>query len=230
MSSVRLSGTAVSGGMTGLTEILRIAGKDSRQFRLTNWSGRRLPIFSHNPGRTQMSVLVEAVCVIIQRKRLDQTYPGGTDAFLAHSDRRSAEHRYVCMDDHLVCLSYFSPDAADRGIVPLIREGLTETDDDGFVDFAVVDQRYGPSLPCAWLSWSRDPSGYGCAWLAGELPGELSAPEGWTVSSSLRLKGIDIRNFPDRALKLADENGVETWLDFDTGRITRVAGRESFNS
>jgi hypothetical protein len=133
------------------------------------------------------------------------------------------------MDDHLVCLSYFSPDAADRGIIPLIREGLAETDDDGFVDFAVVDQRYGPTLPCSWLAWSHEQSGYGRAWLAGELPGEMSAPEGWTVASSLRLKLTDIRDFPNRALKLADENGMEIWLDFHTGRITRVAKRESFN-
>jgi hypothetical protein len=48
----------------------------------------------------------------------------------------------------------------------------------------------------------------------------LSTPEGWTLESSLKLKRIDIRNFPDRALKLADENGIETWLDFQTGQIT----------
>jgi hypothetical protein len=133
------------------------------------------------------------------------------------------------MDDDLICLSYFSPDAADRAIVPLIQAGLTETIDDAFADFAIVDQRYGPTLPCTWLIWSQDPLGFTSAWLAGALPGELSTPEGWTLESSLRLRRVDIRNFPDRALKLADENGVETWLDFHTGRITmRIANQPRY--
>ena len=178
------------------------------------------------PALYGMSVLIEAICVVIPRKNLEAQYPGGTERFLKHAARLSSEHRYVCMDEDLICLSYFSPDAADRAIVPLIQAGMTETHDDAFADFAIVDQRYGPTLPCIWLMWSHDPLGLTSAGLAGELPGELSTPEGWTLEKSLRLKRVDIRNFPDRALKLADENGVETWLDFHTGRITtRIANQ-----
>jgi hypothetical protein len=168
-----------------------------------------------------MSILIEAVCLVIPRKNLDAQYPGGAERFLRHSTARlSAEHRHVCMDDNLIALSYFSPDATDRAIVPLVQAGMIETEDHEFADFAIVDQRYGPTLPCSWLGWSRDSSGLTSAWLTGALPGELSTPEGWTLESSLKLKRIDIRNFPDRALKLADENGIETWLDFQTGQIT----------
>jgi hypothetical protein len=167
-----------------------------------------------------VSVLIEAICVVIPRQRLDLKYPGGTEAFLARSARLSAEHRYLCMDQHLVCLSYFTPDAADRGIVPLVNARMTDIDNDEFGDVAIVDQRHGPILPCMWLDWSKDPKGFTSAWLAGELPGGLSAPDGWSVENSRSLCRLDIRTFPDRALKLADENGVQTWLDFNTGRIT----------
>jgi hypothetical protein len=167
-----------------------------------------------------MSVLVEAICVVIPRQILDRKYPGGTDAFMLRSARLSAEHRYVCMDPHLVCLSYFSPDAADRGIAPLVSAGMTEIANDEFTDVAIVDQRHGPILPCTWLMWTHHPAGFTSAWLASELPGGLSAPDGWSAEQSRRLSRVDIRTFPDRALKLADEDGVQTWLDFNTGRIT----------
>jgi hypothetical protein len=166
-----------------------------------------------------MSLRVEAFCVVIRKPALEALYPRGVDGFLLHSSMRSAEHRYVCTDDHLVCLSYYTPDAAERAIVPLINAGLTDIDDDEFVDLAIVDQRYGPTLQCTWLTWAHHPDGYTSAWLTGELPGELITPIGWTIEQSHRLKRIDIREFPDRALRLAEEDGVETWLDFNTGRI-----------
>jgi hypothetical protein len=166
-----------------------------------------------------MSLLVEAFCVIIRKSALEAFYPRGVEGFLIASTLRSAEHRYICTDDNLVCLSYFTPDAAERAIDSLVTAGLRDVEDDNFIDIAIVDQRYGPTLQCTWLTWSQDPSGFTSVWLTGELPGELIAPIGWTVEQSLRLKRIDIREFPDRALKLADEDGVETWLDFNTGRI-----------
>jgi hypothetical protein len=166
-----------------------------------------------------MSLLVEAFCVVVRKSALEAYYPRGVDGFLIHSSIRSAEHRYLCMDSELVCLSYFTPDAAERAIVPLTNAGLTDIREDEFVDIAIVDQRYGPTLQCTWLTWERDPAGYTSIWLTGELPGELITPIGWTVEQSLRLKRVDIRDFPSRALKLADEDGVETWLDFSTGRI-----------
>ena len=168
-----------------------------------------------------MSILVEAVSVIILRSALERKYPGGFDAFMRLlASRRSLEHRYVCSDPHLVSLSYFTPDAADRGAELLTHAGLIEIQDNEFIDFAIVDQQYGPTLQCLWLAWDREPRGFTRAWLAGELPGGLSAPDGWTPDHALRIKRIDIREIPSRALKLAEEDGVETWLDFTTGRIT----------
>jgi hypothetical protein len=167
-----------------------------------------------------MSVLIEAVSLVIPRRKLVYEYPGGIEAFVARSTRLSAEQRFICMDEHVLALSYFTPDAAERGTIPLIQAGFTDTREDECIDFAIVDQRYGPVLPCAWLDWAHHPSGHTSAWLAGELPGGLSAPEGWKVDHSLRLRRSDIRSLQDRRLKLADENGVQTWLDFGTGRIT----------
>ncbi|HEX6576662.1 MAG TPA: hypothetical protein VF042_16960 [Gemmatimonadaceae bacterium] len=168
-----------------------------------------------------MSVLVEAVSIVVKRAALDCKYPGGTAEFLCMlASRRSAEHRFVCSDTNLICLSYFTPDAADRGAETLLKAGLIDIDDNEFIDFAMVDQHYGPTLQCTWLAWQREPPGFTRAWLAGELPGGLSVPDGWTPEGARNIKRIDIREIPDKAMKLAEENGVETWLDFTTGRIT----------
>lgn len=170
---------------------------------------------------TDMSVLVEAFSVVIRKASLESSYPGGLGGFLARTMRHSAEHRYICMDQHLVCMSFFSPDAAERAIVPLVNAGMIDVIDDEFISVAIVDQRYGPTLLCRWLSWKRNQDGFTSAWLAGKTVGDLATPDGWTPDQSLNLQRVDIRNFPDRAMRLAEEDGMETWLDFNTGRITR---------
>lgn len=172
------------------------------------------------PFYQSMSVLVEAISLIIRRSSLDRKFRGGTGAFLNYcASRLSSEHRYACADQNLVSLSYYTNDAAHRGAVPLLGAGLVEIENNAFADFAVVDQHFGPTDSCAWIEWSRDAAGFTSAWLAGELPGELCTPEGWTVEQSLQLKRADMSVLSDRALQLADENGVETWLDFATGRV-----------
>ena len=173
-----------------------------------------------------MSVLIEGFCVVIRKESLEASHPGGLAGFIVRTRKNSAEHRYICMDEHLVCLSYFSPDAAERAIVPLVNAGMIDIEDDEFIDIAIVDQRYGPTLLCRWLSWKRNPADLTSAWLAGELPGGLTIPDGWTPDRALNLKRVDIRNFPDRAMRLAEEDGMETWLDFTTGRITRRMVRQ----
>src|SRR5690349_1234895 len=113
-----------------------------------------------------MSLLVEAISVVILRSSLEKKYPGGTSGFLCRlASQRSSEHRYVCSDSHLVCRSYFTPVATDRSAEPLLNAGLTDIATNVFIDFAIVDQHYGPALQCSWLAWNHEPGGYTHAWL-----------------------------------------------------------------
>lgn len=173
-----------------------------------------------------MSVLVEAMCLIVPRVLLDDRYPGGTRGYLAELGRPSTEARYAISDEHLVCASYFHVHAAERAAVPLLDFGFVETDGQSFHDFAIIDQGLGPTRSCMWLMWTRDPARLTSAWYSGAAPGELVTPPDWIPNQSLRLKRSDIREIPGRAIRLAVDDGVETWLDFDTGRLLRKSVRD----
>jgi hypothetical protein len=164
-----------------------------------------------------VSVLVEALSVIVPRRVLDVSFPGGVDAYLAAAGEPSTEARYVCADEQLTCVSFFGPDKAGSWSERLVGRGLIVAEGREAAELAYVDQRYGPSLPCNWLEWRRHEEGYTLAWLSEREPGALAAPDGWTPERSRRLVRRDVRDEPGRMLRLAKEDGIETWLDFDTG-------------
>ena len=54
-----------------------------------------------------MSVLVEGISVIIKRKKIDEMFPGGWDAFV-----EDVPNRTLCADDELARVGFMSsPDA-----------------------------------------------------------------------------------------------------------------------
>ena len=166
-----------------------------------------------------MSVLVEALSLVVPRLTLDVSYPGGADRFIESLESSENPARFVVADDDLVSVSFFCPDEAKTVALPLLEHGLIGVDDGAFVDFVFVDQRFGPTMPCPWLGWERHPEGFTLAWRASSEPGELAVPEGWTPEQSKRLTREDIREEPGRCMKLAEEEGVETWIDFSTGEL-----------
>ncbi len=168
-----------------------------------------------------MSILIEAVSLVVPRRLLWLRYPGGVDGFFAELSRPSAENRHVCSDIHLIGVSFYTREAAERTGAVLISAGLIESRNGAYVDFAIVDQKDGPLLDCPWIELTAEPGGYSCAWLADAERGELAVPAGWTPEQSRRLSRFDSGSSLSDTLKLSDENGVETWLDLRTGRIGR---------
>ena len=174
-----------------------------------------------------MSVLVEAIGLVVPRIALDLRFPGGTDGFLAELAHPSSEHRHFCLNEDLVSVSYSTPDACDRAALVLVNAGMVEVADCQFQELAIVDQFRGPILQCQWLVWSRDPAGYTCAWLAGRDRGELAAPEGWSADQSRRLSRFGSPSASADVLRLGEENGADVWLDFRSGRVitSHASGR-----
>jgi hypothetical protein len=166
-----------------------------------------------------VSVLIEAVSLVVPVITLDATWPGGAAAFA--TDLLSAPGsaaRHVCSDGALVSVSFLHPADARVVIAELREHGLMELDALRAHDMVIVDQEDGPSLPCAWLEWKRDRAGVTSAWFANGEPGAMAVPPGWT-SAAPCLTRIDGRDEPGRMLKLAEEGELETWLDFRTGEV-----------
>ncbi len=173
-----------------------------------------------------MSVLVEALSLVIPRTVLDASYPGGTETFMLDMCEPDIPARLVCADDQLVSVSFPSADAAHVVGAQLLEHGIVAVDEDCFLELAFVDQAVGPTMPCDWIEWRKDAAGFTCCWLAGTDPDPLHAPANWTPRLSRRLAFHDHRVEPGRCMKLADEGGVETWLDLQTGHV--VSGLPAF--
>jgi hypothetical protein len=121
-----------------------------------------------------MSVLCEAISVIVPRDVLERLWPGGVEAYAA-----SIPNRTFCADGRLTRVGFMHPNDVGHHLNGLAAAGLTTADEhEVFVDLAVVDQFEGPTRPCAWLEWERVEQ-ITRAWLSGSEPGELATPPGW---------------------------------------------------
>jgi hypothetical protein len=166
-----------------------------------------------------MSVLVEALSLVVPRKVLDISYPGGTEAFLQRMMEPDIPMRRGVSDEHLVSIAFYNPEDADKAVTILVDLGVVAVSDDAFYEFAFVDQQHGPTMPCSWLEFRRHRKGFSYCWLPGTDPTELRVPDGWEPEQSSSLVRQDIRKIPGRAFKLSEEDGIETWLDLQTGRV-----------
>ena len=168
-----------------------------------------------------MSVLIEALTLVVPKIVLDVSYRGGTDAYMNALLQMEHPPRYVCDGDrHLVNVSFYDPDHIEGATEMLEARGIVSVDDNCFIEMACVDQIFGPTMPCDWLEFRRHRDGFSYAWLAGTAAGDMAAPDGWSPEHSRSLTRMDIREQPGRCLGLAAENGLETWLDFNTGKLT----------
>jgi hypothetical protein len=180
-----------------------------------------------------VSVLIEALTLVVPKVVLDVSYPGGSDAFLDALLHVAQPPRYICNgDEHLINASFYDPEHIRPAERMLQAQGVIGVDGGKFIEFACLDQRFGPTMPCDWLDFRRHRQGFSYAWLRGSSPGDMAAPDGWTAEQSKRLVRRDIRDEAGRCLLLASENGLETWIDFATGEVSeslpqREAGEES---
>jgi hypothetical protein len=194
-----------------------------------------------------MSVLVEALTVVVPRRVLDETYDGGTTAYLRAAADPTVGASFVCADDHLTAVSFLDYERAFEFTDVLTGNHEGDEDDppnDGLDmaadseaggeecdeerDVCYVDERMGPSHHPRWLDWRREREGYIHCWLAGTEPGVLAVPEGWAPKA--RQPANPPMTIAERGslMRLAVEEGREYWLDLATGRqVVRATAASS---
>jgi hypothetical protein len=181
----------------------------------------------HDEPGGRMSVLIEAVTMVVPKRVLDVSYPGGTEAFVLALAGLERPPRFVCDGDPELVAASFSDQPHLRPAYELLEEYLVCDDGERFMELALVEQRQGPPMPCEWLEWKNHKDGFTYAWHAGGEPGDLAVPEEWTPEQSRALVRRDIRDEPGRAMRLSSENGRETWLDLTTGHLVDCLAREA---
>lgn len=121
-----------------------------------------------------MSVLVEAISVVVRRTTLQEKYPGGFAAY-----RADCPNQTFCADAYLARVGFMDPSDVQQFVGHLQMRGLEFLVDGAVADIAVLDQLRGPTMSCEWLRFARNADGTALCWLNGEEPGDLAAPTGW---------------------------------------------------
>ena len=88
-----------------------------------------------------MSVLIEAVTLVVRRTRFDALYPGGATAFLRATLGLTPPPRFACGDDpHLLNISFDAAEHASPAIELLRFVGLRGLEDSvrEAIDFTLV--------------------------------------------------------------------------------------------
>lgn len=160
-----------------------------------------------------MSVLAEAISVIVPRAVLDAKYPGGLAAY--HAD---CPNETFCTDEHLTRVGFMSPVDVEAYVRRLQSHGFVYLRGGKAVDLCVVDQHRGPTTPCDWIEGGKHADGYTAVWLAGADPSTMYAPINWSPEQSGHLGFVASEDAADRMVGLAKDEGIETMLDLHTGR------------
>jgi hypothetical protein len=162
-----------------------------------------------------MAVLVEAISIIIQRKTIDEKYPGGWDAFV-----ENAPNGTLCADENVARLGFMSPFDVESFIKGLEKIGFRYIVDGQALEVAVIDQIRGFMTPCDWLDAGHvEIDGGKHEVTACKLKGCLSkciiSPIGWEYNKSLsREYGFIPSEHLDKSLKyLRHENGMDVYYN-----------------
>jgi hypothetical protein len=174
-----------------------------------------------------MSVLIEALSVVVLRTSIEDRYIGGWTAFEGHVPNAT-----LCTDGSLVRVGFMGPPDAQAFIAELEGDGLRFLVDGIATDLAVVDQQEGPLNPCRWLAFGQLQLESGgtvaMCWLAdGEAsPGVLATPPGWEFEGSLsqQFKFVPADEIAHRLQLLRkNDEGKDVYLDLDTGHEIYIA-------
>ncbi|MGH7113450.1 MAG: hypothetical protein ACREE9_03045 [Stellaceae bacterium] len=177
-----------------------------------------------------MAVLVEAISVIVRRDSIERSFEGEWTAFVSRVPNAT-----LCTDGQLARIGFMSPKAVGEFVEGLQAAGLIFSESGKCIDFVVVDQQRGPTMPCEWLEFAHIPFGksggkVGSCWLFEgprmgwgiHLPGDsmdFATPSGWKFEGSLseRFTFISNEDFKSRLKYLRTEGGRDVFLDTSTG-------------
>ena len=168
-----------------------------------------------------MSVLAEALNVIVRRSTLEEKYPGGVTAY-----EQDCPNATFCADAFLTRVGFMAPPDVEGFVRGLEANGLVFSDGRQFVDVAVVDEYQGPTSPCSWLQSGRHPAGFTAVWLVGTDPSPIACPAGWSLGQSAKLKFTPSEEFAARFLPMMSEARLDVLLDYSTGKEVYI-GRTS---
>lgn len=175
-----------------------------------------------------MSLVIEAMYLLVRVSTINQRLEGGLDAF-----RALCPNRTFVTDGELAGCGFMSTEALDHFAVRLVENGFSRDIDGPDAEMVLADMKDGLRDASSWCVFERIPYPgrpgltLATARLAGGSAEGPKAYEGWNPESNMNL---DYQLSPPPALGeleyLGEKNGVDTYRHKVTGKLY-YAGRGS---
>ena len=176
-----------------------------------------------------MAILIEAISVVINKKRILEQY-SGWDAFVT-----DVPNRTMCFDNDIVRVGFMSPADVEVFVKHLETHGLKYVVDGKAVDIAVVDQLHGVLAKCDWLEYGTihlqesETMVSSCSFKGSDNSTlTLYTPENWSYDKSLsKSRGFTYSDSIEKRLKfIRHENNLDVYYDNASGKEVYI-GRTS---
>lgn len=161
-----------------------------------------------------MSVLAEAISVVVANSVIKRSYRGGFDAFVRDCPRAS-----FCSDGVLSRVGFLARRDADYFAGVLSGAGLSGLEHGVFVDLVIVDQNRGPLAPCLWVEFGHERDGTPVVWHAASRRGTAHVPQGWAAPAGLHPARFGRRPFTHQVQYLRGEANIDWFRDRSSGKV-----------
>ncbi|MCC7547953.1 MAG: hypothetical protein IT532_09315 [Burkholderiales bacterium] len=163
-----------------------------------------------------MSVLAEALSVLVENRILTQRYPGGVEGFA-----RDCPSAGFCSDGRISRVGFLSPRDTRFFLGVLEACGLHCGGESRVPEVAIVDQNVGLLHPCLWLE-SGHAQGIPLCWHAAHRPGRLVIPRAWSNKQSEAFEPLPDVPFPRLMRFLRTEDRLDWYQNRRTGELVYV--------
>lgn len=167
-----------------------------------------------------MTVLIEAISVVVRADELLKKFPGGWDAF-----KNIVPNQTLCADNEIVRVGFMTPQDVESFIKKLQKFGLEFLRDGEAIDIAVADQMHGLTSKCSWLEFGHvnmDGSGprVAACRLTGSRVNQIVTPPGWQFEGSLSstFSFVPSEHLAKGMKYLRHEDGLDAYINPITGQ------------
>ena len=157
-----------------------------------------------------MSILVEAITVVFMNATADRHIKGGVNAV-----KTIAPNSTFRTDGLISAISFMEPQSTGNFVDTLLNVGMEFVENETAKDIAVIDQHRGPTAQCDWIGFDKTEEGFSIAWLVGHPQGVMAVYDNWEPNNDLSFREGHI----EETMKfLREENGLDVYLDLETGQ------------